>query len=213
MNPNWQDRQKGRDREFSDLFEALKSDGLFSRNAGKEKKRVYFPAANRQLETRTFSYRCLHDDSIAFIGGDIVGSKVREGKDRLKQGNADFVVADGFRVPFENGSLDAIIDIAGAAWYALDTPVKGKADNDLKFLLYEWHRALGPKGAVILDDFPKNDGSGYLTTMRWFRERCPDIFENIKKGGFCFSVGDYRVAFKARTVKMSVGQAHVFEKV
>lgn len=212
MSPDWQDRQKGRNREFSELFNALGDYGLFSRDDGKKRKWLYCPAANRQLETIMFSYHCRNDDSIAVIGADIVGSKVHEGKKRLKQGNADFVVADAFHVPFEDGSLDTIVDIAGAAWCALDTPVKGKADKDVKSLLYEWHRALGPKGAVVLDDFPKNDGSRYLTTMHWLEKRCPDIFEDVQKGGFYFPVGDYRVAFKAKTVKVGREQAYVFEK-
>lgn len=213
MSPDWQDRQKGREKEFSELFNALKREGLFSRDNGKERKRVYFPAANRQLETLTFSYHCRYDDSIALIGGDIVGSQVHKGKTRLKQGNADFVVADAFHVPFENGSLDAIVDIAGATWYALEPYSPGKSSRDnFKSLLHEWHRALAPKGAVVLDDYVGTSNIR-LSTMKWLEETCPDIFENVKKGGFYFPVGDYRVAFKARAVKLKTGQAYVFEKV
>lgn len=223
-DPTWQDTQHGRDKEFSELFDALKKDGLFSKDNGKEKKRVYFPAANRQLETLTFSYHCRNDDSIAFIGGDIVRSQVPEGKKRLKPGdggNADFVVADAFHVPFEDGSLDAIIDIAGATWYALAPCSPGKSSRgNLKSLLHEWHKALGPKGVVVLDDY-SGKGSEYLTTMDWFRAACPDIFKNIKKDGLYFSVDDYGVAFKAKTVKVGGvralsrplgGRAYIFEK-
>ncbi len=218
MSPDWQDRQKGRNSEFSELFNALKKDGLFSRDNGKERKRVYFPAANRQLETIMFSYHCRYDDSIALIGADIVRGPVHEGKKRLKQGNADFVVADGFRVPFEDGSLDAIVDIAGATWYALEPHSPGKSSRDnFKSLLHEWHRALGPNGVVVLDDYPEHGNAyvsnTYVSTIWWVGEMCPDIFENVQKGGFHFSVGDYRVAFKTRAVKLKAGQAYVFEKV
>lgn len=207
--PDWQGRQKGRDREFTGLFDALRDDGLFSKDNEKERKRVYFPAANRQLETRVFAGHC---DDVLFIGGDIAGKRVHEGKKMLKQGNADFVVADGFRVPFENGSLDAIVDIAGAAWYALEPHSPGNSSRDnLKSLLYEWHRALGTKGVVVLDDYPER-GHAYSSTMRRMAEAAPDIFENVKKGGFYFSVGDYNVAFKTRTLKLESGRAYVFEK-
>lgn len=231
-DPNWQDRQTDRDRMFSELYEALDNYGIFSRSEGNnngKKKRAYFPAANKQLETRVFTDHC---NDVLFVGGDIIKSAVAEGKARTKSQNADFVVADGFRVPFEDGSLDAIVDVAGATWYALEPHSPGKNPRDnFKSLLYEWHRALGPKGVVVLDDYSEK-GNGYISTMRWFEAMCPDIFENIKKGGFYFSVGDYRVAFKARTVKVGSvrarslgvragiprgrplgGQAYVFEKV
>ncbi len=219
VDPNWQDHQLGRDREFSELFDALKGDGLFSKDNKRERKRVYFPAANRQLETRVFADHC---DDVLFVGGDMVRSAVAEGKTRTKSQNADFVVADGFRVPFEDESLDAIIDIAGASWYALEPHSPGESSRDnFKSLLHEWHKALGPSGVVVLDDYFGND-SRYLTTMDWFREACPDIFENVKKGGFYFTVDDYRVAFKARTVKVGSsralprqlgGRAYIFEKL
>lgn len=239
--PEVQDQYEiSRDKLFSSLFRTLKDEGIFSRlQRGCEgrgsKSIVYFPASNRQRETIIFSSLSDGDDSLEFIGGDMVEKLVHEGKghfsasgDGAKNNNMDFVAADGCCIPFKNDSLEAIVDIAGAGWYVLDADTGEEAASNLKSIFYEWYRVLGEGGCVVLDDFhhywpnghiqPENYSGKegrYESTVHRIEKKAPDIFESIKNGEFRFQTDEgSAVAFKTRPVKLKNGngRVYVFEK-
>lgn len=244
--PDVQDQYEiSRGKLFSSLFHTLKDEGVFSRaqnkktDGSREKGSsvlgVYFPAANTQFETIIFSSLSDGDDSLEFIGGDMVEELVHKGKGYFsaarggaKNNNADFVAADGFRIPFKNGSLGTIVDIAGAGWYALDADTGEKAASNIRSIFYEWYNVLGEGGSVIFDDFhhywpnghiqPENysgEGGRYESTMHRLEKKAPDIFESIKNGEFRFQTDEgSTVAFKTRSLKLKNGngQVYIFEK-
>ncbi len=207
---------------FSKLFKALKLEGILSSS-----EFVYFPAANKQLETRIFSSLGKDDKSLRFIGGDLNSNLVRKGKRQMPEGaaNAQFVVADAFYAPFKE--VGAIIDIQGAAGYSFfklteaeSEPDSGNDDgkkiSDFKSILFEYHRILKPNGVLVLDDTGGIIPHKYPSTMRLIEVLAPEVFEGVKRGEFDFQTEEgYKVAFRARPLRAENGKnlAYVFEKV
>lgn len=186
---SWQDNNY-RERVFGWLVQALKDEDMLSSG-----EHVWFPAANSQHETKLFSEKF---PWCRFVGGDIVKSAVYEGKLRGgdSAGNAVLTVADAFNAPVKN--FDAIIDFAGAAWYASEL-----ANTDMERLanvnriFCEYHKALKNGGCVMIDGYTHEMG-GHYSTMDIIRMNFPELYETMKSGSVKFRTGE-------RTYKVEAG--------
>ncbi len=189
---SWQDGNY-RDRVFGWLVQALKDEGMLSSG-----EHVWFPAANSQHETKLFSESF---PWCRFVGGDMVRSAVYEGKLRGSDsaGNTVLAVADAFNAPVKN--FDAIIDFAGATWYAaeLANTDTERAEN-VNRLFCECHKALRKGGLLMLDDYT-HDMTGHYSTMQIIRMNMPELYETMKSGGAKFRTGEREYRVEAGTFK------------
>ncbi len=236
LQKGWQDKECYAERGimFYELAAALKVYGVLQHQPEREVV-VWFPAANLQLETRIFASALGKDQKYRFIGGDIAGELVTEGKKRADatvKKNTDFVIGTAALPPFSD-SIDVIVDFGGAIWYAAYNNVYYETyhpNNAVSpgFIFCEYHKALKKGGCLVLDSCSW-EKCGHDSTMKVLRQSDPKTFGAIEKSDEVvfrapghtetvssgkLEVGEYYARFRKSVVKIEEGcELYLFEKM
>lgn len=215
---SWQD-QNDRTALFRWLIEALDDRDMLMPG-----KRVYFPAANTQVETRAFAQafpQCM------FVGGDMEKSNVIAGKRRFTaSANADLLVADAFYMALRN--LDMIIDFGGAVWSASELYNRGQESaENVSRVFCEYHKALKKGGRVLIDHYSRAVAKDF-STVDLLEKNTPEIYEAMRSGRVrfrtgkrpctveagTFTVDEYEAEFKVNELYVREGcRMYLLEKV